>query len=271
MVQVFNTPGEVVNGIEPVAYPEANPDKDDSEEGVYKGTIAGSSGVFKVNLNNNDDGIYKVYIRFDGTDYVWLLSHSNPYSYSGPDGEFEIYVNATGVIQYVTFELTAHTEPIAIKGVKETSAEVVKVYEGTAEFAGNPVLLTWNLTVCGDDLSVAYCFKYVSQSDNDIMEQVTATAVKNPVTGLVSGEAGTIAMWYRETGTSDPYVLANMPVSYPVDFPDVSHFDPEHGPQSEFPEEIVITNLNDSSISGTWEQDDFRGQYSGTFSGTRVQ
>ncbi|MBX9853876.1 MAG: hypothetical protein K2X86_19205 [Cytophagaceae bacterium] len=122
--------------------PEALASNDASSAGIYKGVITGSSGNFKIVLENGSSNIFIV-ATFQGvTDTLTTnsLSSWNPGDaivsavFTG-DQEISITfsVNADGSSPTATAAITGYSN-VTVSIVKETSTTLVQCFEGT--FAG---------------------------------------------------------------------------------------------------------------------------------------
>lgn len=285
---VNNTPGETVSGIQAVAEPEANVANDGADEGIYKGTLAGSTGSFKVNLNNDGDGVYKVWIEFDGSTYEWDLTTSSPYSYSSGGNSFSITLDGSGNITDVSLTIGSHPDPIAVAGTKETSAAVVKVFKGTAVKAGSSTVTTWNMSKIGDDVWGAYSNTFDDWHEGTHYEYLTQAVFDGTVeaaTGVIVPSSASLRRYARTYGTSDAYVemviAGYMPQTYPgalYTWNTTTHiWSGGVNDGGDLVDEIIILNETDTTMNGTWRMNyDSDGDGvndsidTGTWSGTRI-
>lgn len=121
--------------------PEAKATYDNTSGGIIKGTMVGSSGVFKFVLKNGNDSVYCL-TTFDGvtgmlttTDLsTWTPGQAiNRAKFSGKLGSTDVVVyltcaaNGSGIV--VDFQIAGHF--IVSTPIKETSTQLVKAYEGT--------------------------------------------------------------------------------------------------------------------------------------------
>ena len=136
---------------------------DNSSAGVYKGIMVGSSGYFKIAIQNGTNEITCDFV-FDGKEAILscnTLSNWTPgQAISGAvfSGTWD------GKAVSLTFSCDAHGANPAITSVsvpghqvnisvyKETSTSLVKCYEGTYTVAKTSGVIhgTWNFIICGN-------------------------------------------------------------------------------------------------------------------------
>jgi hypothetical protein len=130
---------------------EALAANDSSSAGVYKGILAGSTGTFKFILKNGTGAILAV-VNFDGiTDTLhcdslssWVPGQSIYNAvFTGTKGiTLTFSVSADGRYPSVTATITGHNN-VSATVAKETSASLLKCYEGTASGTDVSVILNW--------------------------------------------------------------------------------------------------------------------------------
>ena len=119
--------------------PLANSQFDSSNFGIYKGVIAGSSGIVIVDVFN--DTKISAQLIVDGTTYNFTTSQSvqqnqqTTLNFVSDNNSFTYRVSATGTNPAITNLVISGHPDAAIIIVKETSDVLVKCYEGT--FAGD--------------------------------------------------------------------------------------------------------------------------------------
>jgi hypothetical protein len=139
--------------------PEALPEHDSNSGGVYKGVIVGSSGAFKIIIDNGT-GEYLVLIQFDGIETTLSSSYFDTWTpgtaitdaiFTGTLGSDTVTltfsVNADGSNPEVELTIPGHTT-VAVP-VKETSEALVICILGEAISEGE-ICATWNFTIQGD-------------------------------------------------------------------------------------------------------------------------
>ncbi len=143
-------------GIEPVEYfpsePEALAENDNSNDGIYKGVITGKNitGSFKMVANNDipdrasSSPIY-VIINFNGDtvtidgDVSWD-GHCYNYIFINDKYNFKIPILKTGTVDiyYISLVVKGYTDAFFYFSIsKETSAKLIKAYEGTFSGSGS--------------------------------------------------------------------------------------------------------------------------------------
>ncbi len=121
--------------------PEALVAYDNSSAGIVKGTLVGSTGIFKFSIKNGNDSVY-CKVTFDGQTGMllpttnltsWQPGTSFGATFSGTVGGVAVSVyfkcSADGSSPSATFTIPNHT--ISVNLYKETSTGLVKGYEGT--------------------------------------------------------------------------------------------------------------------------------------------
>jgi hypothetical protein len=134
--------------------PEAKPVNDTKSGGIYKGTFVGSSGSIKVVLQDNTISILLTFNNVTRTLTTNGLSSwssgqaiSNVTFTSG-DWSVVLSVNADGSNPNVVITIPNHAN-IGVSLIKETSTELVRVFEGT--FTGSQTGV-WNLVIQGSSI-----------------------------------------------------------------------------------------------------------------------
>jgi hypothetical protein len=133
---------------------DAKAENDAVSKGVYKGVIIGSSGTIKFDIMNSDNTI-KAYMVIDGTSVTltasvaWRAdtSYVSPFTgtMGGQDVSINFRVDANGGNPTVT-SMNIPGHPNATLTIsKETSANLVKVFEGTAYNTTTKDTATFNL------------------------------------------------------------------------------------------------------------------------------
>lgn len=142
-------------------FPEAKAQFDNSSAGVYKGIITGSSGTLAFYIGNADNEI-KALIAFDGKSAVLTstsLSDWDPGdainaavfigTLDGKQVQAKLTIGAGGQDPFVELTIPGHTINVAV--FKETSAVLVKSFEGT--YSGDEKG-TLNIVMAGDEYTV---------------------------------------------------------------------------------------------------------------------
>ena len=122
---------------------ETTAEFDNSNFGLYKGVIVGSSGVIKININNGN-GETKASITIDGR--IDNLTCSTPLTsgqnieealFSGNFSSFSFSVNANGSNPIINnINIDGHDD-VGITVLKEKSTDIVTCYEGTSTGGNN--------------------------------------------------------------------------------------------------------------------------------------
>lgn len=135
--------------------PEAKPVNDNQSGGIYKGTFVGSSGTIKVVLQDNTISIILTFNNVTRTLTTTGLSGwssgqaiSNVTFTSG-DWSVVLSINANGSNPNVVITIPNHAN-IGVSLIKETSSELVRVFEGT--FSGSQTGV-WNLVIQGSSIN----------------------------------------------------------------------------------------------------------------------
>jgi hypothetical protein len=205
--------------------PDALPENDNSSAGVYKGVLVGSSGIFKIIIDNGT-GEYSVYIKFDGIEATLTTSDFNGWNpgdaivnatftgtLNGETVTFTFSVDADGSNPVVTVAIPGHT--LTATPIKETSDELVKCFEGTAVQDGDDYIIIWNFALKGSDIDGSWI--KLGESENN--GPITATYINGIWSNASNGD----------------------------------------------PEELTLTgSLESIEVSGTWEQNGDSGTWSGT-------
>ncbi len=137
-----------------ITTPEAVAANDNSSKGIYKGVIIGSSGTIKFDIGNTDSTL-KAYMVIDGVSVTltatvkWVAgaSYVSPFTgtMNGQDVSITFTVDANGGNPAVTtMSIPGHANAV-LSISKETSANLVKCFEGTAKNAVTGKTSTFNL------------------------------------------------------------------------------------------------------------------------------
>ncbi len=119
-----------------VSAPEAKIEYNDSNFGMYKGVFVGSSGVIKVNINN--DETISAILTIDGTAKTFTTSETvtldqeiSGLTFTNGNDSFDFNVSASGLNPYIS-DLTVEGHPFSnIEIIKEYSDAQVMCYTGT--------------------------------------------------------------------------------------------------------------------------------------------
>lgn len=166
---------------------------DNNSGGVYKGVLVGSSGYFKLSLENGTD-TNSCRIVFDGkTAYLTTTALANwtpgqpidnavfAGTLNGEPISLTMSCDAYGANISVSVEYPNHT--IGVTVFKETSSTLVKCYEGTYTASGSSEIGVFNLAVYGTE---AFGF----QKDSHGSGSFTGTVSGNKLT--IEGQSITI-------------------------------------------------------------------------------
>ncbi len=122
----------------PGASTETTAEFDNSNFGLYKGIIAGSSGTIKIEINNGN-GEAKATIAIDGgtEELTGPTSLANGQAitnaaFTGATSSFTFSVDADGKNPVINNIVIEGHDNVAVSVIKETSANVAYCYEGTA-------------------------------------------------------------------------------------------------------------------------------------------
>ena len=117
--------------------PAAKAQFDNNNYGIYKGVFVGSSGIIIININN--DNTIAATVTIDGltthftTTQTVQQNQSTTVDFTNGGDAFTFVVAANGSAPSIT-NITINGHPkAAIVIIKETSAAIVKCYEGTYE------------------------------------------------------------------------------------------------------------------------------------------
>jgi len=134
--------------------PEAKAANDNTSKGIYKGVIIGSSGTIKFDLANGDSTI-KAYMTIDGTAVTltaavkWSAGASYVSSFTGTMNgspvSITFSVNPDGTSPTVTASDIPGHPNATLEIAKETSAGLLKCYEGTYKNTTKGTSGTFNL------------------------------------------------------------------------------------------------------------------------------
>jgi hypothetical protein len=137
-----------------VTAPEATAENDTKSGGVYKGTLIGSSGVFKLVLQGGKkefvctiDGVTKTLTT---TDLESWTSGDEIVEAEFVSGDWKVYfsVAANGESASLAFQIAGHPN-INASFIKEYSTALVKAFEGS--YAGTSTG-TWNFIIIEDQV-----------------------------------------------------------------------------------------------------------------------
>lgn len=134
--------------------PEAKAANDNTSKGIYKGIIIGSSGTIKFDLANGDSTI-KAYMTIDGTSVTltasvkWVSGSSYVSAFTGTMNgspvSITFSVNPDGTNPTVTSSSIPGHANATLEIAKETSASLLKCYEGTYKSIAKGKSGTFNL------------------------------------------------------------------------------------------------------------------------------
>lgn len=166
--------------------PTAKVTYDNSNYGIYKGVFVGSTGYVIINMNN--DNTLSATLKIDGTTYNFTSSQTiqlnQPSSVTFINGanSFTFSVAANGANPTISNLVMNGHPAAAIAILKESSSELVEVFEGT--YKGNGTgdgAGVFNLVVKGSE--VAGIAHDSQQLDN---YSVTGTVSNKQVSAVVS-------------------------------------------------------------------------------------
>jgi hypothetical protein len=137
-----------------ITAPEAKAANDTVSKGIYKGIVVGSSGTIKFDIMNSDNTI-KAYLTIDGATATltasvnWVAGVSYVSSFtgtlSGQAVSIDFKVDANGGNPLVTaMNIPGHPNA-ALTLSKETSANLIKCFEGSATNATTGKKATFDL------------------------------------------------------------------------------------------------------------------------------
>jgi hypothetical protein len=178
--------------------PEAAPEHDGSYRGIYKGvlTTADDSGMFRLDVRNDDPDSIRLRGVFRGTPFSLEgtethVPQENQYRYrfAGTLGEqegqgdqdvslsFRTRISVAGKIDRRNTSFRVRGKPVHVNIVKESSAELARVYEGTysGSAGGN-----WNFVLKGERVSGYYTGGESQQGEFE---------------GVLDGDTGQLRVW----------------------------------------------------------------------------
>jgi hypothetical protein len=121
-----------------------NPGNDNSNNGVYKGVLSGSTGNLRISVRNDDPNKITLEGTFDGVTFtiagIETRKGSN-YVYTFSSGEYTMIleVSPTGSVVSNNFAYAGHSETIDVTLDKATSVTDVTCWEGTYVGVGNGI------------------------------------------------------------------------------------------------------------------------------------
>ncbi|HVT86759.1 MAG TPA: hypothetical protein VHD35_16255 [Chitinophagaceae bacterium] len=137
--------------------PTAKATYDNSNYGIYKGIFVGSTGYVIININN--DNTVSATLKIDGITYNFTSSQTiqlnQPASINFISGanSFTFSVAANGANPAISNLVISGHPAAAIAVLKESSSELVEVFEGTyAENAVGGELGAFNLAIKGNEV-----------------------------------------------------------------------------------------------------------------------
>jgi len=173
--------------------PSALAANDNSSAGVYKGVMVGSSGYFKISIQNGDNSTSCLFVLDDKEvtltttslgDWTPGQAISNAIftgTWNGVSVSLAFSCGANGSNPTATVTVPGHEVNVSL--IKETSTTLVKCYEGTYvdhKQSGN-VNGTWNFVVYG---SIALGYHYDSHSSGAIAGTVSGTTLTMDIGNL---------------------------------------------------------------------------------------
>ena len=189
--------------------PEADPADDNSNEGVYKGTIIGSTGNFKICINNGSSNVIQLIINYtdnSGTTSGTIIGTETDngngtftYNFNQAIGTyniiFSVTISETGIIDFNNSTFQINATIILTELIKELSTSLVRIYEGQSYNNKNPqeLVSTWNCVTNGNDINCIW--KHISGGysgtsvGNITGNNITGTYIDtvNPLTGTFQG------------------------------------------------------------------------------------
>ncbi len=215
---------------EEAAKPEAMAAFDNKSGGVYKGTVAGSSGFFKIVLQN---GSTRAEITFDGVTKTltpnlggWTSGQAlKNADFASGDWHLIFSVDADGGNPSVTINIPGHITVAVV--VKETSSNRVDVFEGT--YSGIGTKGTFNLTSTGNKFTAIYKGAFamgdstLSASGNisGARNGNTITGENGAINGTINGDAMTGTyhliekqLYVREDNTIGERILVDVNIAF---------------------------------------------------------
>lgn len=188
---------------------------DNSNYGIYKGVIAGSTGTILVDIKNNDNSVYASVKLNDpvegGLVYTYTTTQTVEQNkeiaieFKNASGSFTFSVAANGANPAVTdISIPAHPNA-GIVIIKETSSMLVKCFEGTFTGTDNGI---FNAVIYGNTISgiiksaAASSPKLVPGTVTGGNITATAAGANGPVfTGTITGND--ISGNWTATGTTN--------------------------------------------------------------------
>ncbi len=162
--------------------PEAIIEHNLKSGGIYKGTMVGSSGTFKIILQN---GTISSEITFEGNSKTLTTSSLNNWStgeaisnaiFTSGDWQLTFSVDADGSNPQVTISIPSHSIEAIV--VKETSSALVTVFEGTYSGGAHGI---FNITIKNGVV------KGISKSNDSFGNStISGTVSNNSISGSLS-------------------------------------------------------------------------------------
>ena len=201
---------------------ETTAEFDNSNFGLYKGVIVGSSGTIKIEINNGNN-VAKATITIDNeTDALTstsTLSNGKAISNATFNGSFSTFtfsVDANGKNPVInSIDIQGHEDVSAIVA-KETSTDVALCYEGTStggdDYSGVFNVVRNNNTfsaICKGNDKQTFSFTGTADANGSFSSQFTRTlfgflSVKFTISGSFSGSQ-TSGEWKTEWRIDDDY------------------------------------------------------------------
>lgn len=193
------------------AEPEAKQEDDNKNTGIYKGTLIGSTGHYKIIIKSAGSNDIKLEILYtnesgalsgvingievqDAGGYIYTFNGN----LSGKNINFIIRILNDGTIDEDNSHLTITGNEILIKTIKEESDVLVRVFEGKFYENDGSEICTWNCIIYGDNNNgtVNGIWKYIAPKEG--YGYVTGTLESNCIIN------STILKYNEDTGSLDP-------------------------------------------------------------------
>lgn len=123
---------------DPGASTETTAEFDNSNFGLYKGVIAGSSGTIKIEVGNGNNEFKAILVMDKNTDNLTCTTPLTKgqaiinAAFTGASSSFKFSVDADGKSPVINdIKIDGHSD-VAVSVIKETSADVAHCYEGVA-------------------------------------------------------------------------------------------------------------------------------------------
>ena len=182
---------------------------DNSNRGIYKGVFVGSSGIIVLDISNT--GAITAMLKIDGTVYNFTttgtLQQNQPTTLNFVSGanSFTFTVAANGANPAISdLIINGHVNP-AIIIVKETSASIVKMYEGVYTGSDQGI---FNAVIYNNIIKVL--IRSTTYSENATAEgsvannQINANGISSTgsvISGTISGNS-TSGTWVNTDGAN---------------------------------------------------------------------